>query len=413
MSADGESGVIEEIDKDGKVLWSFSYKSQNYVMYHDIEPMPNGNVLAIVKERKTVAEAIALGFPSDTREDKCPEKIIEIAPPDDTLPARIVWQWCAWDHFVKENQSGNHPELFSIGLGSSGKGRSGDFMHMNSISYNDSLDLITFGCHYLNEIYVIDHSATTIEAVSHSGGKRGKGGDILYRWGSPSNYSVNGEPYFDVVHCAVWIPYGLPGGGHIMAINNRIGSRRKGSVFIELELSIDSSGNFVKQSGVFGPSKPYWTYNDPNYHSSGQGSIQRLPNGNTIMAENGGLIREVTNSGNIVWEYESGGGLAQIQKYSEDFRGVKILMGLTEGISCTQRAKGKELTILQKKGEIFLLDMIGTKVSLYRVDGKELIEIMVTKTFQPLIIKGLSKGTYILNARRKSIYDCKIINYMN
>jgi hypothetical protein len=39
------------------------------------------------------------------------------------------------------------------------------------------------------EILQIMHSTTTVQAATHSGGNSGMGGDILYRWGNPSNYA--------------------------------------------------------------------------------------------------------------------------------------------------------------------------------------------------------------------------------
>lgn len=51
-----------------------------------------------------------------------------------------------------------------------------------------SLDQIVFSCRELSEIYVIDHSTTTAEAAGTTGGRSGRGGEILYRWGNPAMY---------------------------------------------------------------------------------------------------------------------------------------------------------------------------------------------------------------------------------
>src|SRR5690606_34374153 len=108
------------------------------------------------------------------------------------------------------NNYGNpidHPELLDINLGDSlpplisvdsmnilkslgrarrnelPENRGSDLYHINSIKYNSELDQIAFSSPSLNEIFIIDHSTTTQESAGHRGGRWGKGGDFLYRWG--------------------------------------------------------------------------------------------------------------------------------------------------------------------------------------------------------------------------------------
>ena len=64
-------------------------------------------------------------------------------------------------------------------------GLSSDFMHTNAINYNAVLDQVVMSVPRFNEIRVIDHSTTTEEAAGHAGGRWGRGGDLLYRWGKP------------------------------------------------------------------------------------------------------------------------------------------------------------------------------------------------------------------------------------
>ena len=65
----------------------------------------------------------------------------------------------------------NHPELLNINYLPKK-----DWMHMNGIDYNPMFDQIVLSAHNTNEFYVIDHSTTTAEAASHSGGRGGRGG---------------------------------------------------------------------------------------------------------------------------------------------------------------------------------------------------------------------------------------------
>ncbi|MGC8644373.1 MAG: hypothetical protein ACP5XB_31305, partial [Isosphaeraceae bacterium] len=50
------------------------------------------------------------------------------------------------------------------------------------------LDQILLSVHSFSEIWIIDHGTTTAEAATHKGGRSGKGGDLLYRWGNPQAY---------------------------------------------------------------------------------------------------------------------------------------------------------------------------------------------------------------------------------
>ncbi len=91
----------------------------------------------------------------------------------------IVWEWYAWDHLIqdynasKENYGvvGDHPELIDINYGISSS--LSDWLHANSIDYNEKFDQILISVHNFNEIWVIDHSTTLEEAAGHTGGRVG------------------------------------------------------------------------------------------------------------------------------------------------------------------------------------------------------------------------------------------------
>jgi len=58
---------------------------------------------------------------------------------------------------------------------------------------------------------IIDHSTTTAEAASHQGGRSGKGGDLLYRWGNPPGVSERFEDGAAPVSTSI-MPTGSPHG---------------------------------------------------------------------------------------------------------------------------------------------------------------------------------------------------------
>ncbi|MCH7681825.1 aryl-sulfate sulfotransferase [candidate division KSB1 bacterium] len=45
--AGGDAGRVEEFDWEGNLVWEFEYSNNEHRLHHDIEPLPNGNVLMI------------------------------------------------------------------------------------------------------------------------------------------------------------------------------------------------------------------------------------------------------------------------------------------------------------------------------------------------------------------------------
>jgi len=49
----GAGGVVQKIDWNGAVVWEYEYSNDQHLLHHDIEVLPNGNVLMIASQYKT------------------------------------------------------------------------------------------------------------------------------------------------------------------------------------------------------------------------------------------------------------------------------------------------------------------------------------------------------------------------
>lgn len=345
----GYLGCMEEFSAAGELLWRLNLTDDRYTTHHDFARMENGNILAIVWESVTTNEAISQGRdPQFVAEDGdfWYDGVIEINP----YTAKIVWEWSARHHLVQEFDESrenyaivaDHPELLNINryrLGRTSGKVSADWSHVNAIDYNEELDQILLSANYLSEIWVIDHSTTPYEAAGHKGGRYGKGGDILYRWGNPANYGRGAEEDRKLFHQhdAQWIRPGLNGAGNIMLFNNGHGQLRPYSTVVELTPPLGADGSYSLQGGgAYGPEELAWEYSpEPpeRFFSFFISSAQRLPNGNTLVNQGAGAkVREVTPEGDIVWEYRySNYGvppdmLFRVNRYPPDHPGIaKIL----------------------------------------------------------------------------------------
>ena len=300
-------GQVQKIDWNGNVIWDYVYSTTQYCTHHDICPMPNGNVLLIAYERKTAAELTAAGGSQSI--EIWPDKIVEVEPVGAT-GGNIVWEWHAWDHLVQnfnpakanyQTSIVDHPELININFNTSK-----DWMHMNGVDFNPILNQVTFSCHNLHEIYVIDHSTTTAEAASHTGGNSGKGGDILYRWGNPAGYSAAGAQILKVVHDAHWITEGTPNAGYLVGYNNQ-GISTSASCVDIVDPPYNGYNYSITPGMAFSPLS-YTLRQSSGGFNSNMGNSQQLPNGNMLVTvSTSGIIKEFDPLGVMIWSKTSTG----------------------------------------------------------------------------------------------------------
>ncbi len=364
----GGGGIIEEYTWDGDLVWSYTYATDTVLQHHDIEPMPNGNILMIAWERKTESEMLEVGRQSDlmptasgangpgagrpngdapngngpsgnspngnppgrnantasqsTEPALYVDHVVEVNPATN----EIVWEWHLWDHLVQDSDVSltnygvisENPAKVNINyVGGNTRRISDDWTHINGIDYNAELDQILLSVHNFNEIWIIDHSLDTAQAATSAG-------DLLYRWGDPAAYDQSGTQVLYSQHNAQWVPDGYPGAGNITIFNNGNQQTRAYSTVEEIAPSLNADGTYTLDQDVL-----VWNYTASPAESLFAERIsgaQRLPNGNTLITEGTtGRVIEVTPSGKTVWEYRvpsSGNREASIfraERYAPDY----------------------------------------------------------------------------------------------
>ncbi len=342
----GLTGLIERLDWDGNRLWSFTQSADHNSLHHDIEPLPNGNILMLAVEQLSIDEQIALGRdPAKATGVLKLDFVLEIKP-EGKEGGEIVWEWHLKDHLIqdfdktkmnfgvvsehpgkvdinfienlKKMNASNLRVLQSLGYVSSTaqvtpNRTAADWTHANSVKHNAELDLVMLSVRSLSEIWIIDHGTTVEQAATGVGGSRGRGGRLLYRWGNPQAYHA-GTPADQMLfgqHDAQWIQAGFPGAGNILIFNNGEGRTGGYSSIEEIKPPLRTDGTYGLEAGdAFGPLKPMWTYTakeKSSFSSTFLSGVQRLKNGNTLICSGvQGWAFEVGRNGANVWEYKTG-----------------------------------------------------------------------------------------------------------
>lgn len=347
-------GGFQEMDWNGNVVWSYAEKRSNYFPHHDWTRIFNKKLnayttLYIANKNISRDSALAAGAnpASASYNDVQMDAIVEV-----DSSGTIVWEWWFFNHIIQDFDAtkpnyistgktiANYPNKININM--TGNPLKSDWLHCNSIDYNDSLGHIVINS-VQGEFYIIDHDNTflpgnpagsiTLAATS--------AGDFLYRFGDPAQHSQGNSPTTSSTgnkqiggsHDVHWIKPGLPGAGNIQIFNNgeylmeRVSQSYIFDVNPYYNSSLVNTGAYVnpptagyytwiypnkdamKQNKLIS-NQVVWIYsskNDQNFYSTIGGSAQRLPNGNTLIcSDTQGHLFEVTSSDTtVVWEYIS------------------------------------------------------------------------------------------------------------
>ena len=353
FAAGGIGGQVIALAWNGMLQYILPLADEEFHQHHDINILPNGNLLLVGWEYISAQEAKAQGRSIVNEGGIWSEKIREIKP-NGGIDPEVVWEWRVWDHLI-QSVSDTFPNYgfavenphridlnFTNGITPSVQ----DWLHVNAVDYNEELDQIIVNCRNFSEFWVIDHSTSTEEAAGTAGGNFGKGGDILFRWGNPGSYGAgsDNERAFYAQHDAHWLPAGSDDYGKIAVFNNGLGRPDGLYSTIDFVEPVIENNAYQFIGNRFAPLDVEIFYGGPEgddqyIFSSRISGSQRLENGNTLicLGQLGEFI-EINADKEIVWDYINPAGnvittqgdppngannVFQAVKYEYDFAGFE------------------------------------------------------------------------------------------
>ena len=342
-----------ELDWAGNVKWQYTESRSSYHGHHDFTKIYNPKLgdstfLYIANKDLTAQQCLDAGCdPQYSYTGSQMDAIVEV-----NRQGTVIWEWWFFDHVVQDM----FPAKSTYGIIANTPGRinlnirgnhvKSDWMHCNSLDYNETLDLVVVNSVH-GEFYVIDHGNTFIanQPANSIALAATTAGDFKYRFGDPAKYNrgdppsvldnwekaTAGNKQLGGSHDIQWIKTGLQGAGNFMVFDNaqNLFELTPQSYIIEINPYLNAAGvntgQFVNPPdagyNVVGSPDPnlmkenknvskqiVWKYsskNNTSFFSTIGSSAQRLPNGNTLIcAMNDGHFFEVHPADtSIVWEY--------------------------------------------------------------------------------------------------------------
>lgn len=312
FTAAGKGGMIQIFDWEGNLEWEAVVSDEQFGAHHDIEYLPNGNILLLRWERKLEAELLQAGKDSNfTPAELWIPSIIEIVPLS-FGDFDIVWEWHLFDHLVQDVD----PTKDNFGVIAENPRKvdlnyenitERDWAHLNCIDFNISRNEILLSSRNFDEVWIIDHSTTSSEAASDIGGDANLGGQLLYRFGNVAAYQdVNQASLLDGQHDAEF-KQGPNDTVPCIQLYNNNNENPRPSEFVEFRPRLNEEGDYAIENGGFdisGTPIVFASTGDRNFESAIMSNVQTLPNGNLLInAGRTSNFVEFDSLGNEVWRY--------------------------------------------------------------------------------------------------------------
>ncbi len=356
----GAHGMIELVDWDGTTMWSYNLDQPGRnVLHHDFEVLPSGNILVMAYVGFKVEEAAELGFDPDLANGEIVwfDSLIELQVDFENKAAKLTWQWNSWDHIVQDRFPdkpnygviSEHPDRIDINANDlkTLPFNAGELHHINSISYNETLDHILLSSAGTGELWVIDHSTTRAEAATANGGNAGKGGRLLYRWGNPNVHDGEGARKLFWQHDATWLPASQDSLGNttpprVLVFNGGLRRAPDGSYnpeqpnlgldeafsdLMDITLPLLPDGTYDSTADI----ETDWTWNAAqiqDFYAPFASSATRLENGHTLFVDaHKKHIFEIKPDGERVLDFivPGPGNIGSIDKIPPTFTGLVSL----------------------------------------------------------------------------------------
>jgi len=310
----GSSGVLVETDWNGNIVWE--YTDEN--LHDDFLKLKNGNTLIIkwCKIPNEIVSKIKCGY---QKPENCKEIWGDIIQEID-FKGNIVWQWIAHEHLDVKLDTGC-PVCSRAA-----------WPHVNGCVVLPDGNIL-LNLYKNNTLIIIDK----------------KTGEIIWRWGEE-----------ELAHA---YSLSLLDNGNIMLFDT--GYHRRG-----IDLSNSRILEIIPYTGEI-----VWLFEEKAnqlFYSSTISSCQKLPNANVLVCEgNTGRIFEITESGELVWEYVNNfprtetavidykhNKLFSAYRYGIDYSG---LVGNYFNINKDQLAPGTEYSSEKKAENVILkrLEQLG------------------------------------------------------
>lgn len=305
----GFAGKLQMVNPDNSIEWEHTISDNTMISHHDVEMLPNGNIIILVWMKKTAEEAQENGF--NFNYDIYPESVFELDPES----MQIVWEWHSWNHIIQDIDEtkpnfgviSEHPEKIDINYNPN---ESGDIMHANGIEYDEKNDLIFLSINFYSEIWVIDHSTSSEEARGNTGGNFNKGGNLIYRFGNPEVYqNPRGERLFYNNH---YPNINIDGDKNTMFVFVNGFNKGQSTVY-----EFQFEDNFTLNPLEDNEPKIIWSYTHPDLFSQKVSGATELPNGNILITEGDYGAWEITREGEIVWKFNGDGFFWRIYPYQK------------------------------------------------------------------------------------------------